>query len=94
MTEATIEKACWNYALVKGIFTRKLAYGVVGDPDRVFFLPDGRCWLVEFKSPTGRLTPRQHLVHEAMAQAGHPVTVIRSLDEFKTALDIKLQATA
>ena len=53
MTEATIEKACWSHALGKGIFTRKLAYGVVGDPDRVFFLPDGRCWLVEFKSPTG-----------------------------------------
>ena len=73
--------------------SRKLAYGIVGDPDRLFLLPNGRVWWVEFKTPKGALTPRQRIVHEALAKAGHPVTVIRQLKTFKLLLDIHLGLT-
>lgn len=94
MSESTIEAACVKHAVTRGVNAIKLQSGVVGMPDRLFLLPRRRCWLVEFKAPTGRLSPRQKLVHETLAEAGHPVDVVQSLVQFKALLDMCLQATA
>jgi hypothetical protein len=92
VSEAALERSARAYATSKHVRSAKLQGGVVGDPDRVFFLPAERCWLVEFKAEDGRLTPRQRVVHEEYLHLGHPVSVIRSMTEFRSLLDLKLQA--
>ena len=91
MIESAIESACVAYAARQGILSYKLQAGVTGVPDRMFLLPGGRAWMVEMKTSTGRLSPRQKWVHGELALAGHPVTIIRSLLEFKEALTPKLK---
>jgi len=90
VSEAYIEAACAHYAASKGVFSYKLQGSITGAPDRLFLLPFGRVWPVEFKSERGRLSPRQKLVHRQLAEAGHTVAIIRSLDEFKKGLTIQL----
>jgi hypothetical protein len=85
--EAALEAACNRHAAKRGVPSVKLQGGTTGMPDRLYLLPGGRCWLVEFKTATGRLSPRQLLVHAALAQRDHPVTVVRTTDQFKRALD-------
>ena len=41
----------------------------------------GRAFAIEVKSPTGRLSPAQKLVHKKMEDKGWPVGVCRSVDE-------------
>jgi hypothetical protein len=84
MSEAALERACRAHATSRGARSAKLQGGIVGDPDRIFF--------VEFKQPDGRLTPRQKIVHEEYLHLGHPVSVIRTTLQFKVELDLKLQA--
>jgi hypothetical protein len=92
VSEAALERACRAHATSRGVRSAKLQGGIVGDPDRVFFLPNERCWLVEFKQLNGRLTPRQKIVHEEYQHLGHPVSVVYTTLQFKVALDLKLQA--
>lgn len=94
MTEASIERSCRLHAQSRGVLSFKLQGYIAGDPDRVFLLPRRRVWLVEFKSPEGRVSPRQVERHRELAAAGHPVTVVRSTIEFRALLDSKLGATA
>jgi hypothetical protein len=93
MTEAAIERSCCLYARKRGVRSVKLQGGIVGEPDRIFLLPGGRCWLVEFKQPGGRVRPRQKLVHAEYEAIGHPVSVMSDRVGFKVVLDRKLQAT-
>lgn len=85
-TEGPIETASCKYAKTLGCRPIKLAGGATGEPDRAFLLPRGYVWLVEFKSPVGRLSKRQQLVHLELVRIGHPVSVIRSTDQFKQGL--------
>lgn len=87
MRESAIEAACCRYARQRGVLPVKLHFGAIGMPDRMFLLPGGRALLVEFKTPVGRLSPRQKLVHEELNALGHPVTVVRSVAVFKLWLD-------
>jgi hypothetical protein len=88
--EAAIEAACVKHATKRGCISVKLQGGTVGNPDRLFLLPDGRCMAVEFKTATGRLSPRQRLVFDQWARIRHPVLVIRETRVFKTVLDALL----
>lgn len=92
MSEASLEQAARLHATKRRVRSAKLQSGIVGEPDRIFFLPAERCWLVEFKAPDGRLTPRQKIVHEEYLHLGHPVSVIRTMAQFRQVLDMKLQA--
>ena len=92
MSEGSLERSARLHAKKRGVRSAKLQGGIVGEPDRIFFLPNERCWLVEFKSPSGVLSPRQEIVHEEYLHLGHKVDMIRSLTQFKEALDLKLQA--
>ena len=90
MIESAIEAACVHHAAKHGILSYKLQAGITGVPDRMFLLPWGKVWLVEMKTQTGRLSPRQSWVHEELNKAGHMVSVIRSLEEFKEELTLRL----
>lgn len=92
MSESSLERSARLHAAKRKVRSAKLQGGIVGEPDRVFFLPAERCWLVEFKSATGHRSPRQEIVHEEYLHLGHKVDTIRSMPQFKKALDMKLQA--
>jgi hypothetical protein len=93
MSEASLERAACRYAKKRGVRNVKLQGGVVGEPDRLFLLPLGRCWLVEFKAVGGRTSPRQKIVHAEYEAIGHRVSVMNDIVGFRVVLDSKLQAT-
>lgn len=53
---------------------------VPGFPDLVAFTPHG-AFLFEVKAEGGRLTEAQKAVGAALASAGHPVGVVRSIED-------------
>lgn len=91
MRESAIEAACCKHAAKRGCIPIKQSGGVVGTPDRVFLLPHGRCMVVEFKTPDGRVSPRQRLVFSQYDAIGHYVQIIRSTKTFKLLLDATLK---
>lgn len=91
MREAYLEHSCCIYASRLGCRPIKLSDGITGIPDRIFLLPGGRCWLVEFKIGS-ELRPRQKLVHEQLAAIGHVVDVVYNREQFTKLLALKLQA--
>jgi hypothetical protein len=88
--EAALEARCSALARSKGCYAVKLGGFTVGLPDRVFLLPKGKVWLVEFKSPTGAVTQRQRYTFTELAGLGHPVDVIRTAAAFANQLSIQL----
>ena len=94
MSESKVEKACCKYAAKRGVLPIKLAGGVTGEPDRIFLLPQGIFWLVEFKRPGGPLRPRQIERHRELAEMGIYVTVVDNREMFTILLDMYLEATA
>ena len=84
-------RRCVKYAISGGCLPLKLQGGAVGTPDRVFLLPRGKVMVVEFKTPDGRVSPRQKLVFAAFDRAGHYVQIIRSMKTFKLLLDAMLK---
>jgi hypothetical protein len=59
---------------------------LTGFPDILVWLPAGRVLLWELKAEKGRLSEAQHLVHAQLADLGHPVEVIRSIEQAIAAL--------
>ena len=65
-----------------------MKWGVDGWPDRIFFLPQGRVFIIEFKAPGELLMPRQeHRIHclrtwgydvEVHDDAGEAISAIRT----------------
>ena len=55
---------------------------VTGVPDRIVFL-NQKVHLVELKTPTGRLSPRQEVVFDQIGEAGFPVHVLRSYEDIE-----------
>jgi hypothetical protein len=93
VSESSLERSCCLLARKRGVRSVKLQSGITGEPDRLFLLPGGRCWLVEFKQRGGRVSPRQKIVHAEYEAIGHRVSVMSDRVGFKVALDSKLQAT-
>ncbi len=80
-----------QYATKRGCIAVKLQGSAVGTPDRLFLLPGGITMIVEFKTLTGRLAPRQTLVFPQYARDGHPVLSLRQTKTFKIVLDSMLK---
>jgi len=59
----------------------KILPSVAGLPDRLVLFPDGRIFFVELKSPTGVLSPRQHVIHNRLGTLGHTVIVLRTPEQ-------------
>lgn len=57
-----------------------------GAPDLVVALPRGGVLWVEVKSPVGRVSENQFLVHGLLTAAGHNCVVVRSVDDMRQAL--------
>lgn len=57
-----------------------------GAPDIVVALTKGRVLWVEVKSPVGRVSENQLLVHGLLNGAGHNCVVVRSVDDMRHAL--------
>lgn len=54
----------------------KLAPTLAGVPDRLVILPEGRIFLVELKTETGRLSPIQTVWHAKARDLKAPVDVL------------------
>jgi hypothetical protein len=64
------------------------AYGKAGAPDRIIFFR-GEAIACEFKSPTGKLGPKQIEVQRMIEAAGCKYLVVRNLDDLYAGLGIK-----
>lgn len=56
-----------------------------GGADRIFFR-DGRCFLVEFKTLTGKVRQSQLVEQMVVRSNGTPYFIVRTLEEFKDIL--------
>jgi hypothetical protein len=75
--ESSIElEACsliWKHL---GVASSKLkAPGRNGYPDRIFWVREGKPWMVEFKRPGEEPTPQQLDIHETLRSLGYMVRV-------------------
>jgi hypothetical protein len=81
MLEKQIEKAVCDYAKSKGILVYKFSSpGHAAVPDRMFILPGGRMFMIEFKSAKGKVTPAQQREHERLRGHEVPVHVVNNVD--------------
>ena len=53
-----------------------------GEPDFVILASNGRMFLIECKSKTGKLSPDQQAIAAWAAKLGHTIHVVRSMAEF------------
>ena len=54
----------------------------LGEPDFVILAGAGRVLFVECKTRTGKLSPAQAALKHHAEKLGHPIHVVRSLDDF------------
>ena len=74
--ESALERRFYTAVRRLGGRVIKLAPIEKGTPDRLVMLPGGRLELVELKTDTGRLSPKQKLWHSRAAELDVHVTVI------------------
>lgn len=85
--EADIESESVAYAAEQGCKNVKLDKIERSLPDQLFFLPLSQTLLVEFKRPGENPRPQQAARFRQLRDLGHPVTVCRSVAEFRDLLD-------
>lgn len=91
--ESAMEVRCCDTALKHKCITLKFGGFVAGAPDRIFMLPGGKFWLVEFKAPGGVVSPRQQYQFNRLAKIGHSVSVIWGYEDFREQLYLRLGRT-
>lgn len=92
--EREIEKKVCKYAESKGIWQRKIiSPSHNGLPDRIFMLPSGTVFFIEFKRKGEKPTPMQLREHEKIRQNNGLVWVIDNVEDGKKLIDGLLQAT-
>lgn len=87
MLESTLESRLSRRVRALGGMSIKLAPIIVGTPDRLVLLPGGRMVLVELKTDTGRLSPRQVAWHAEAARREVPVVVLHGAKEMDEWVD-------
>ena len=78
--EKEIEKHLNNSVKKSGGLSYKWISSVTGVPDRIVFI-NQKVYLVELKTATGKLSPRQELVFDDLGEQGFPVHIIRSRED-------------
>jgi len=82
MLEKQIEKYLVKKVTQSKGVTFKWISTVAGVPDRLVFL-NNQVHLVELKTGTGHLSPRQILVFDQLGEAGFPVYILRSYEDIE-----------
>ena len=82
MLEKQIEKYLVKKVTQSKGLTFKWISTVAGVPDRIVFL-NNQARLVELKTETGHLSPRQVLVFDQLGEAGFPVHILRSYEDIE-----------
>lgn len=80
--ERDLEAECCKLAESCDLEHIKLDLAKRGWPDRLYFLPDGKTLLVEFKMPGEKPRKKQKAVHGRLNKLGHTVHVIFSRAAF------------
>lgn len=84
MYERDIEKAVCEYARSKGMLAYKFSSpNCAGAPDRIFFAPIGKTFLIEFKRPGGKVTSAQQRIMLKLASIGIDVFVVDNVESGK-----------
>jgi len=92
MKESEIEKKVCDYAKTLG----GIAYKFVSParrsvPDRLFVMPGGISFFVEFKTPTGKLTTGQEREIRRLRDQGQFVYIISDVELGKTIIDLEMK---
>lgn len=82
MLEKQVEKYLNKRVKESGGLAFKWISSVTGVPDRIVFL-NNQVHLVELKTLSGVLSPRQILVFDEIGEQGFPVHVLRSYDDIE-----------
>jgi hypothetical protein len=82
MLEKQVEKYLTKRVKENNGLSYKWISSVTGVPDRIVFLNE-KAFLVELKTSTGVLSPRQMYVFDELGEAGFPVYVLRSYDDIE-----------
>jgi hypothetical protein len=86
--EKKIEAAVCDYAKSKGLLVYKFTSpSRAAVPDRMFVLPSGHTFFVEFKAEGKKPTPAQEREHARLRGHGVYVAVIDSIDTGKHLID-------
>ena len=88
-TEASIERRCAKHAALQGCYLWKVT-AILGAPDRLCLLPNGRHFFVEFKKPGGEMTPIQRHVQSRLVAMGHNCFEVDNVHLFKRLLAERL----
>ena len=89
--EKDIEAKVVKYAKLRGCLVRKMnGFGFAGWPDRLFLLPEGKTFWIEFKSPTGVLSEGQKSLIAQMRELGHIVYVVNDVEKGKAIVEAEL----
>ena len=82
MLEKQVEKYLTKRVKENNGLSYKWISSVTGVPDRIVFLNE-KAFLVELKTNTGVLSPRQMHVFDELGEAGFPVYVLRNYDDIE-----------
>lgn len=82
MLEKQVEKYLNRRVKESGGLSFKWISTVSGVPDRIVFL-NNQVHLVELKTSTGTLSPRQLYVFDEIGEQGFPVHVLRDYDDIE-----------
>jgi hypothetical protein len=84
MLEKQIESAVCDYAKSKGFLAYKFTSpNRAAVPDRLFILPSGHMFFVEFKAEGKTPTPAQEREHTRLRQQNVQVYVVDNIDQGK-----------
>lgn len=88
MLEKKIEEKVNAYAESKGILQYKFTSPNRGSvPDRLYILPGGKVFFIEFKRAGEKATVKQEREHARLRAQGSTVFVVDDVDEGKRVID-------
>lgn len=89
MLEAKIEEAVKNYAKERGMLVYKFTSpSRAAVPDRLFILPGGKVFFIEFKRTGEKPTPAQDREHARLRAQGSVVYVVDDIEQGKRYIDL------
>lgn len=91
MLERDIERAVCKYAESRGMLQYKFTSPArAAVPDRLFVMPGGRVFFIEFKAPGKKATPPQFREHMRLTLQGSQVFVVDGVTTGREVVDMML----